>query len=320
MLRPMHMSPGSPCSGYIEASRAICRRYPHWSASEIDVSGSLGVNGAPGEDGADSGAAAHSLLLLNVLEGVDLDQNTAIAGGVDMDWKLLATRAVGLKLKAAREANIEYVVLPAQNAEIVDDVRLTEGNASLWQTQVLAASSIQQAQALARKDREPRLAQALSLFEALQKNHGTDATKGPASVAQLRKIVELCPEHLSAASLLASMEGTGPRTLSPPGSLHRIAEACGPAWFSLFEGQEALPYRSTLEARHQIRGDLAALRPKVNAGTVPLIDRINEYLDLPLSQPPTPAELAAIDQKGRAGRAVLAARHATWDSASRYGS
>jgi len=114
---------------------------------------------------------------------------------------------------------------------------MLDGTAPLWETQILSISTVDEALALVRKDRAEKTSAALERFDRLRARLPAVVTPNylpsPIVQSELKEVLRLAPNHLSAATLLKAAEGQLPKELSLTRSVDEIVAAA-----YLFVGDE----------------------------------------------------------------------------------
>jgi len=179
-----------------------------------------------------SAATAFTLLILSSLNQFEPDSASAVTGDITVDGKVRPIGAVRSKVRGAALDHMRVVGIPGANAPQLDEAALLEGPGLLWDTQVLGMDTIDDAIAVIRKDRAPKLEQALKLFEKLRADMAqkpvAELATNPEAKQTLARILELAPNHLSAATLQRMSQGKLPQKLSVAGSLEAIVMGLGP--------------------------------------------------------------------------------------------
>ncbi|HYE20014.1 MAG TPA: S16 family serine protease [Tepidisphaeraceae bacterium] len=264
-----------------EAVRAVKIRYPRWGG---EVALSFGEKYTEHDGG--SAGAAFAVLLLSTLEGIDLDPKCAITGDVTVDWKVRKVGAVAAKVRGATVDGCLYAAIPAENESALADMALLNGDAALWDIQTVGVATVQDAVDLVRVDRPQALAEALRLFAGLQpqfSKSGRGALRDVNTLATLRRIVALAPNHFSAKLLVSIAENRPPQALTAGASLYEISVISYP-YQRILKGHEratrqSIPVTVTNNARRRIQklrpivhkdlqvilNDLSALVEKVEA-------------------------------------------------------
>ncbi len=175
--------------------------------------------------------------------------------------------------------------IPEANAGAFADVGLLYGHAAWWKIQVFSTATVQQAQAVARKDRAPPLAQAIALFSDLAARLDkaeAAAVRDPKTKATLTRVLQLAPNHLSARAVLNLCEGTAPRYLSIGATEYKLSILFNP-YATLLKGGRPLDRSAvTAELTNKTRRRIAALRPIADRSLLSLLGSIQgvaEVLD-----------------------------------------
>jgi hypothetical protein len=218
-----------------EAIHLVKVRYPVWKAGqEVRFSYS---NKYSKQSGGSAGAA-FSVLLLSLLEDFAIDPDFAITGDVTVDGKIREVGAVAEKIRGATLDKCKIIAIPAANKENLSDLAVLYSPAMLWSAQLFSVSTIDEATAVAHKDRSENLAKAISVFSqvqtALGPNGAVTTLRVPGVMQKLQEVLQLAPNHLSAEFMLRAARGQLPTTLSLTTSLDEIWAASGPLLGFLF--------------------------------------------------------------------------------------
>jgi hypothetical protein len=264
-------------TAFEEAVRAVTLRYPLWEPGRIDVSfgEKFVAHGGP------SAGVAFGLLLLSTLEGFDIDPACAVTGDITVDWKVRKVGGVTAKLRGAALDKRAYAAIPRDNEMAAADLAVLYGDSALWDIQVFSVGTLQEAVAVARRDRPARLARAIRQFDDLRPElvkGGRPFLARPATREALKAILELAPNHLSARYLLAVGEGKFARTLSANATLHQLSVIFYPYAQILAAGKfdrASLPQHVTLLARKRLN----ALRPIAHKDAQPLLADMAAFVE-----------------------------------------
>ena len=221
-----------------EAERLLKVRYPVWQAG-YKIRFSYANKYAKQSGGSAGGAFA--VLLQSLLEGFQIDPGYAMTGDVTVDGKIREIGAAAEKIRGAVLEKCGIVAVPVTNKESLVDMVILYSPAMLWSTQIFSIATLDDAAALARKDRPENLAKALALFAQVQARLMPTARRsdlGPTGVAMairnplvyepLREVLRLAPNHLSAEFLLRAAGNQLAQTLTLETSLDEIWNATGP--------------------------------------------------------------------------------------------
>jgi hypothetical protein len=172
-------------------------------------------------DGGSIGAACGTLIL-SALQGFDIDPNIAMTGDVSADGKVRAIGGVAAKLRGAAVAGCTLVALPEENYEQLVDAEIYDGLPAVTNTQVLGISTLDSAAAVARVDRDSKLAQAIDLFSQIQQSikQSPDYLQTAKAQDDLHQVLDLAPNHLSAKVLLSIAQGTARTRLTAGASIY----------------------------------------------------------------------------------------------------
>jgi hypothetical protein len=262
-----------------EAVRAVKVRYPKWSGGRFDVSFDDKYTGI---DGGSAGTA-FAILMLSSLEGFEVDPQFAITGDIAVNSKVLEIGGVPHKLEGALAAKCTSVAIPEANETSFADMGLMEGHHAYWELQVFSVATLPQAAAVARMDRDAKLTEAMKLFADLQvqlnKSELTTLQK-PETLASLKRILELAPNHLSAKYTLALATNTAPKTLSEAATMYSLYEILSP-WHSIFRDDfkesDIAGVKVPPQLALQTRKRLDALRTIGNKNLAPLITDVAAF-------------------------------------------
>jgi hypothetical protein len=212
--------------------RAVRVKYPRWEASNVDLS--FEDKYSP-KDGGSIGAAIGTLLL-SMIQGYEIDPNLAITGDVTADSKIRPIGGVAAKLRGATAGGCKIVVLPMGNYDQLVDAVVYEGPGLVTNIHVFGAGFLDQAAAVARVDREEKLAKEISEFEDLK----VELKKSPQAVhskeaqEKLSDMAEMAPNDLSVKLLTLAAQNKLPKRLSVTASQYYTFVAVNTAADSLF--------------------------------------------------------------------------------------
>jgi Lon protease (S16) C-terminal proteolytic domain len=188
------------------------------------------------KDGGSAGTG-FTVEMLAAIDHIALDPNVAITGDLTIDGEVQPVGAVVEKLRGAIAGKCRITLIPERNNRDVLDLALLDGTSPLWETQILSISTIDAALALVRKDRAEKTNEALQRFDQLRARLPAVVTpnylQSPVVQSELKEVLRLAPNHLSAATLLKAAEGQLPKVLSLNRSVDEIVAA-----FYLFVGDE----------------------------------------------------------------------------------
>ena len=218
-----------------EAERLLKVRYPVWQAG-YKIRFSYANKYAKQAGGSAGGAFA--VLLQSLLDGFQIDPGYAMTGDVTVDGKIREIGAAAEKIRGAFLEKCKIVAIPAANKENLSDMALLYSPAMLWSAQLFSIATLDDAAAVARKDRTENLTKAIALFAEVQArlspNSGAAALRSPWVYQSLREVLRLAPNHLSAEFMLRAANNQLPNALSLGESLEQIWAAAGPLLGFLF--------------------------------------------------------------------------------------
>jgi hypothetical protein len=160
------------------------------------------------------------------MQGIALDPDVAVTGDLTIDGTVQPVGAVVEKLRGAIEGKCKITLIPERNSRDVVDLAILSGTSLLWETQIFSIATIDQAVGLARQDRTPAMRDAIARFAALRGRLPATVTDNylpsPIVQAELKEVLKLAPNHLSAATLLQAAENQLPHELSLNRSVEEI--------------------------------------------------------------------------------------------------
>ncbi|MEZ0299228.1 MAG: hypothetical protein ACAI35_22465 [Candidatus Methylacidiphilales bacterium] len=188
----------------------------------------------PAENAKLPNAAAMALTLgiVSVLEDVELDPGFAVTGDLTSQGATERANWMTSKINGAADKACTILAVPKANEAEISDAVLLSSVLPLLRTQVFAVANVDEALAIARKDRAPSLQKAIDQYSALVKE--LDGNTTPSNLAKvnavtkLKEIVQLASNHLSAKYLLDLASGTAPKTLTRRTSIEQIFEVARP--------------------------------------------------------------------------------------------
>jgi hypothetical protein len=180
------------------------------------------------KDGGSAGTG-FTIAMLSAIKGIPLDSTVAVTGDLTVDGTVQPVGAVVDKIRGALEEKCKVILIPERNSRDVTDLAVLDGTPRLWETQIFSISTIDEAFNLARKDRPEKMKNAMARFDALRARLPAvvtpDYLQSPIVQTELKEIVRVAPNHLSAANLLRAAENQLPHELSLNRSLEEIFSA-----------------------------------------------------------------------------------------------
>jgi hypothetical protein len=256
--------------------RSINHKYQHLDASQFEFTFE---DKYTGHDGGSIGAAIGTLIL-SLIEGFDIDPQLAITGDISADGKVHAIGGVTAKLRGAKAAGCTLVAIPKENFEQLADTLVYSGVQSISDPQVIGISSLDEASATARVDRDSNLKQAIDLFAEVQQGLQASPTylQGTEAQAKLQHVLELAPQDFSAKLLLEVAQNKQRRRLTAGASEYYAFVALNSVLPALDEEKLVGPAQVMPAAMSQGLAALRKLRPIADLRIQPLIDACSELI------------------------------------------
>lgn len=178
-----------------------------------------------------SAAVACALLMEGLYSAEVWDPAFAVTGDLNADGSVQPVGGVPAKIRGALNRKCRLIGIPASNERAVRDYMLAEGPQVLMGINIMALKEFEEAQNLALVKKPAAITNALTAFDRIIQaqipaDRAPTWVKLPAVTAQLKKVVELAPHHLSARLLLDYASGKD-KTLSLVGSLEFIDRETG---------------------------------------------------------------------------------------------
>jgi len=256
--------------------RAINLKYGVSGVSKVELSFE---DKYTAKDGGSIGAAIGTLIL-SMIQGFDIDPNLAITGDVSADGKIRRIGGVAAKLRGAAEAQCKLVAVPAENYEQVQDALAYEGPGIFANVQVLGIGDLEEAMAIVRSDRDPKLAQAIDLFAQIQQAMGKSSAYiyGRDAHAKLTQVLALAPNHYS-AKLLLMVNGRNLPRLSARASEYYTFVAVESMWETMHvQAQAGATPQLTAAATDAALKELHKLRPLADLRVQPYVDAWIDFI------------------------------------------
>jgi len=275
--------------------RFLRLQYPKWNVARAELTFADKYNP---HDGGSIGAAIGTLIL-STIRGFEIDPKTAITGDVSADGKVRAIGGVAAKLRGAAAAGCDVVAVPADNEAQVADGMVYVGPSLVTDVQVITIGNLDDAQAVTRSDRSESLTKAIALFSNIQaqiKGSGS-ALKTVQVQAELRHVLELVPQHLSAKLLLRLAANSEPKTLSATASMYYTFVAARPMLPILKYTDPSRHHDQVPAGLSKSLEDLQKLRAICDPQTRPLIAAWTQFIRTWNS--PHPSANTIIDDRNR---------------------
>jgi len=225
-----------------------------------------------GKDGP-SAAVACALLLESAIIGTSLDPAFAVTGDLNADGSVQPIGGVHAKLRGATHLKCKLLGIPSKNVIHATDLVLTEGLKPFLGIQVFSLAKFDDALSLARANRAPDLAAAITEFGIVAKAgaQNPQSLRTPDAIGKLKSILQRAPGHLSAFVLLQYATDKLPKSLSPAGTLSELDQSIGDLNTAIGSDLSATNKLDSGQIS-KARSGLQRLRPLADARVRPLVD------------------------------------------------
>ena len=265
---------------------AMLARHQVWPAS-MDITFTRQGGGAELMDGLAISLPA-ALCMEGLYTGVVWAPDFCAAGELMADGSLQRVSGLPEKLAGATTLRCRIAGVPLENETEVRDYLLLKGAAALTTLQIIGLETLDDAVALARADRQGKTAAAVTEFSKI-----TAIAPAPAAlpawlktapvIAQLKKVLDAEPRHLSAKLLLGQALGKPPAYLSLEISGEILARETTALWVRKFDPFDPAPVNPA--AWSTMITALKRLRPLTHPDLKPLLDRTLGYAERRLKTP-----------------------------------
>jgi hypothetical protein len=258
-----------------DVARAINAKYPHVNASKFELSFEEKL---VEHEGTSIGAACGTLML-SIIENFEIDPKLAITGDVAANGKLHPIGGIAAKIRGATNAGCKIVAVPAENYDQVVDAFVYEGPGLLINMQVIGIENLDDAAALARTDRQPKLKQAIALFADVQRmlKSTPDRIHEPETLDRLNHVLELAPNHMSAKLLLLLGGNEQPKKLSGGATNYYADVAVLTMLPSLFDRKPNLTLGSPAVVQEGLK-KIQKLRWYANPQFLPYVNAVQDLM------------------------------------------
>jgi hypothetical protein len=260
-----------------EAARLAELRHPSLSTSGLDISFSDKYSA---KDGGSAGAA-FTLLMLSAMGDFELDPQSAVTGDITVDGTVSAVGGVFAKVHGAALDHCKIVAIPASNLDQMRDAYILHGISAYWETQTFSIATIDDAIAIMRKDRDPKLEEAITLFHDLKKEFATKTWRQlqntPAFKEKLDKILALAPNHVSATLLGEVAAGQRPLHLTLITTLNEALACVGDMRGGLSDFMPGNPERATPAAYQTARARMEKLAVTGDPKAAPIYPALEKF-------------------------------------------
>ena len=166
------------------------------------------------KDGGSAGTA-YAVLMHSFMDRFDIDEQFAVTGDISVEGKVLKIGGVFAKVRGAKLDGCTRVAIPANNVEDLIDQVILNGPETIGQIEIYSISTVQDAIALARRNKAKRHLEAAEIFGRMTPQLEGDKWKQTAEIGDhLDQILSLCPDHVSARLLKDLHQGRLRKTLS----------------------------------------------------------------------------------------------------------
>ncbi len=166
--------------------------------------------------GASTGTAL-TLLILAEAGDLEISPDAAIADDLMEDATLRSVGTLPMKVHDLKDS-CKVAAIAGSNQGQMEDAMILYGPSVLWEVQTLSFDTLDEAIGVMRKDRDPKMAQAIELFAELQKDLAARPLEqvlgARTTTEKLGKILSLAPNHVSAQYLQQLATGKKPARLS----------------------------------------------------------------------------------------------------------
>jgi len=198
-----------------EVLRLVKARHPD---AQADVELSFEDKYTP-KDGGSLGLAS-AVLLASIVEGFEIDPELSVTGDISADGTVRGVGKVAEKLEGAENAESTLVIIPKENEDVVSTM-LIDGEADIFKSiQAFSVGTYKEALEIAKTDKAVKIKEAMELFSSVKAGDSSSNT-----MDNLRKVLELAPNHLSAQALLRQYSGDIPKYYSFKESVGRTLNA-----------------------------------------------------------------------------------------------
>jgi hypothetical protein len=288
-----------------EAERYVRVEHPQLGNSRIELS--FEERYTP-KDGGSAGTA-FAVLIRSLAEGYEIDPGVAITGDIAVNGTVQPIGGVTAKLRGCRADGCSVAIIPKANVPAVADLLITADKVDvLADLQVFSVETVDSAAAIARVDREPKIALAMKDYREVQaalKARRIAALREPGVQAKLRNVLELAPHHISAKYALDIAQNKGPTTLTRTASVIEIFSAVEPFRQAVSENKtvkrEHLPAATVKQMQKELTAIRRTMHPDVEGVRKSLVDWI-DAVDRVLSatKPISPADMQVINRRRQA--------------------
>ena len=239
----------------------------------------VSAGGGYGGHEKDAAAAATAILLEAVGTGRELDPEAALLGGVNEKGEFTAVARLATRLRTLETALPSVVGVPMVSEVEVRDLALMSELDVLTRIQVISLVTMDDARAVASKQRPEKVAKAMQLFATVQEAAARTPTasllKSDKFLQRLREITTLMPNHLSSRLLLQAAANKVPGRITLGTSRQAILKAIKPFADSMNERGTIEVIRKTATEGGNV---LLRMQPKVHPAVERYLMAMKTYL------------------------------------------
>ncbi|MGJ8655105.1 MAG: S16 family serine protease [Akkermansiaceae bacterium] len=218
----------SMIKSFTAVNKGMFLKYDGWPKGENLTISFADKHG--GKDGP-SAAVAYSLLLESIFTGKELRQDLACTGDMNSDRTIQPIGGVVDKIRAAKNAGCNYILIPEKNIPAVMDAAIDGEIELLTSIQIISVKDLDQAVKVAFKDLDENTTKALAAYSKAQKiiaSKGKLALKTSAVFKQIAITGKAMKNHQSALIAAYYKLNRMPKSYSVIGSFNRINKATAP--------------------------------------------------------------------------------------------
>ncbi len=192
----------------------------------------ISPEGAYGTHEHDVAGVASAILLDAIGNGRTLDPETVLLGGVNEKGHITPAVRLATRLRTLEGTPPPVIGVPMVSEIEVRDLALMDELEVLAQQQIISLVSLEDARAIALKEKPERVAKAFSLFAGVREAAGRTPVKtllkNPIFRQRLQEITAAMPNHLSAKLLLLAASNKVPGRITFATSRQAILKAIKP--------------------------------------------------------------------------------------------
>ena len=259
------------------------------------------------KDGGSAGTA-FAVLMRSLTEGFEIDPAVGITGDIAVNGTVQPIGGVTAKLRGCRADGCNVAIIPKANVPAVADLLITGEKVDVLEgLQIFAVDTVDMAAAIARTDREPKIALAMKDYREVQaalKARRIAALREPAVQAKLRNVLELAPHHVSAKYALDVAQNKGPVTLTRTASVIEIFSTAEP-FRQAMENKKVMREHLPVATVRQMQKELNAVRRITHPDVEGVRKSVYDWIDavdriLSATRPISDADMQVINRRRQA--------------------